>query len=69
MTEFATRLIWENQTFPEPRLATIVVERPISIIAKLFGVWENDIKSNFSELPDRCHHLRWSLQAGSRSYR
>jgi hypothetical protein len=36
-SEFATHLVWENQTFPEPRLATIVVERPIPIIAKLFG--------------------------------
>jgi hypothetical protein len=51
MTEFATHLTWENQTFPEPRLATIVVKRPISIIAKLFGVWEHNIESNFPHFP------------------
>jgi hypothetical protein len=51
MTEFATHLTWENQTFPEPQLATIVVERPIPIVAKLFGVWEQDIESNFPHFP------------------
>jgi hypothetical protein len=35
MLEFATQLIWENQAFPEPRLATAVAERPITIIEKL----------------------------------
>jgi hypothetical protein len=51
MSEFATHLVWENQTFPEPRLATIVVERPIPIVAKLFGVWEQDIETNFPHFP------------------
>jgi hypothetical protein len=51
MSEFATQLIWENQPFPEPRLATIVVERPILIIAQLFGVWEQDIEASFQHFP------------------
>jgi hypothetical protein len=51
MTEFATHFTWENQTFPESRLATIVVEGPIPIVAKLFGVWEQDIETNFPHFP------------------
>jgi hypothetical protein len=51
MTEFATQLVWENQGSPQPRLATIVVERPIPITAKLFGVWEQDIEASFQHFP------------------
>jgi hypothetical protein len=51
MSEFATHLTWENQTIPEPRLATIVVERSITIVAQLFGVWEQDIETNFPHFP------------------
>jgi hypothetical protein len=28
-----------------------VVEKPISIIAKLFGVWDQDIDANFPHIP------------------
>jgi hypothetical protein len=44
---------WETQAFPDSRLATLVVaEKPLAILAKLFGVWEADIDANHPTIPD-----------------
>jgi hypothetical protein len=46
-------LNWETQAFPDPRLATLVVtEKPLTMLAKLFGVWEADIDANHPTIPD-----------------
>jgi hypothetical protein len=52
MSDVIPALSWEIQAFPEPRLATLVVEKPLAILAKLFGVWEADIDANHPAIPE-----------------
>jgi hypothetical protein len=46
------KLDWLTQAFPEHRLASLVVDKPLAILAKLFGVWEADIDANNPDIPD-----------------
>jgi hypothetical protein len=46
------KLDWQTQAFPEHRLASLVVEKLLAILAKLFGVWEADIDANHPDIPE-----------------
>jgi hypothetical protein len=46
------KLDWQTQAFPEHRLASLVVDKSLAILAKLFGVWEADIDANHPDIPD-----------------
>jgi hypothetical protein len=46
-------LQWKTQAFPEQRLASLVVpDKPVAMLAKLFGVWESDIDANHPTVPE-----------------
>jgi hypothetical protein len=47
-----SKLDWQTQDFPEHRLASLVVDKPLAILAKLFGVWEADIDANHPDIPE-----------------
>jgi hypothetical protein len=46
MSDAMPTLTWETQAFPEARLATLVVDKPVAILSRLFGVWDVDIDEN-----------------------
>jgi hypothetical protein len=46
------KLDWQTQVFPEQRLASLVVDKPLAILAKLFAVGEADIDENHPDIPD-----------------
>jgi hypothetical protein len=46
------KLDWQTQVFPEQRLASLVVDKPLAILAKLFAVGEADIDANHPDIPD-----------------
>jgi hypothetical protein len=52
MSDTTPTLTWETQEFPEPRLATLVVEKPVTILSRLFGVWDADIDANHPTIPE-----------------
>jgi hypothetical protein len=52
MSDATPTLTWETQAFPEARLATLVVEKPVAILSRLFGVWDTDIEENYPGFPE-----------------
>jgi hypothetical protein len=45
-------LVWEAHAFPESCQVTLAVEKPLAILAKLFGVWEADIDASHPAIPE-----------------
>jgi hypothetical protein len=52
MSDAMPTLTWETQAFPEARLATLVVDKPVAILSRLFGVWDADIDENHPNIPE-----------------